>query len=76
MTQQSKAKIQNFSLAELQQLCDDCQLAINEQLDAAIKQAMLKVCHTCKQVKAHVPELMELRRHIHDMNERLSDTAA
>lgn len=74
MTQQSKFK--NFSLDELQRLCDDCKLAINDQQDASIKQTMLKVCDACKQVKAHVPELMELRRHIHDMNERLSDTAA
>jgi ribosome-binding protein aMBF1 (putative translation factor) len=74
MTQQ--AKVQSFSLEQLQQLCDDCKLAINEQQDAAIKQAMLKVCDSCRQVKAHVPELMELRRHIHEMNEKLPDSAA
>ena len=70
MTQQLKTK--SFSLDELQSLCDDCKLAINEQKDEAIQVAMRKVCDTCKQVKAHVPELMELRKQMHDMNEQLS----
>ena len=70
MSQQLKAE--SFSLDELQSLCDDCKVAINEQKDEAIKQAMEKVCDTCKQVKTHVPELMELRKQIHDMNEQLS----
>jgi uncharacterized protein Yka (UPF0111/DUF47 family) len=61
---------------ELQRLCDDCKLAINDQQDEAIKQAMQKVCDNCKKVKAHVPELVELRKHIHEMNERLSDKVA
>ena len=70
MTQQLKAE--SFSLNELDSLCDDCSVAISEQKDEAIQVAMRKVCDTCKQVKAHVPELMELRKNIHDMNEQLS----
>ena len=65
-------KAESFSLDELQSLCDDCKLAINEQKDKSIQVAMRKVCDTCKKVKAHVPELMELRKYIHDMNEQLS----
>ena len=70
MSQQLKAE--SFSMDTLQSLCDDCAVAIDEQKDEAIKLAMEKVCATCKQVKAHVPELMELRKNIHDMNEQLS----
>ena len=65
-------KAESFSLDTLQSLCDDCKLAINEQKDEAIQVAMRKVCDTCRKVKDHVPELVELRRHIHDMNEQLS----
>lgn len=75
MTQQLKS--QGFSMGGLQSLCNDCKLAINDQKDEAIKEAMGKVCDTCKKVKAHVPELMELRQHMHDMNEQLpSDKVA
>jgi hypothetical protein len=49
---------------------------MDEQQDADIKQAMVKVCDACRQVKAHVPELIELRRHLHEMNEHLPDHVA
>jgi NAD-dependent SIR2 family protein deacetylase len=74
MIQQSKARA--LSAAELQRLCDECKLAMDEQQDADIKQAMVKVCDACRQVKAHVPELIELRRHLHEMNEHLPDHVA
>ena len=74
MTQQHAPH--SFSLDELQQLCDECKLAINEQPDATIKQAMEKVCDSCKKVKSHVPELMKLRKHIHEMSEKVSDDVA
>lgn len=74
MTQQFKAA--GFTQDELQSLCNDCKQAINEQKDEAIKQAMEKVCDKCKTVKAHVPELMELRKNIHEMQEKLSDEVA
>lgn len=74
MIQQSKAKA--LSAAELQRLCDECRLAIDEQQDADVKQAMVTVCDACRQVKAHMPELIELRRHLHEMNEQLPDPVA
>ncbi len=74
MTQQHQRH--SYSLDELQRLCDECKLAINQQPDVTIRQAMVTVCDRCKKVKSHVPELVKLRKHIHEMNEKLADDLA
>ena len=60
----------SFSPEELQRKCDECKVAIASEDDLRIRQAMERVCDHCKVVREHLPELAELRRHIHEMNEK------
>ena len=62
--------VPSFTADELQRKCDECKAAIASQDDLRIRRAMERVCDHCKVVREHLPELAELRRHIHEMNEK------
>ncbi len=61
----------NMLLESLQDLCDECKLAIREQNDEALKASMTDVCDRCQVVRQSIPELMALRHKVEDFNARL-----
>lgn len=75
MTQQNTS--QGVSLEQLQVACDECKQAIASQDEALARAAMERICDLCRQVKADIPELTSLRKHLHEMTEVFEgDTAS
>ncbi len=62
----------NLKLESLQDLCEECMKAYNEQDDMVLKATMKDVCNSCAAVRNHLPELMALRRKVEAFNQKLS----
>lgn len=57
---------------ELEALCRECEKFIEQQPGDAQKEAMIEVCKKCREARERnaSPELEQLRRKIHDMDEK------
>lgn len=61
------------SLAELDRLCHECRESIAAQPHGVLKESMEEACVKCKKVRAHLPDLLALRKHLHEMTEKFPD---
>ena len=66
----SQAQVVDFDY--LDRVCSECKQAIEDEQDPVTKQVMRDVCEKCRKVRASITELEELRKSIHEMDEKYS----
>lgn len=68
--------LDSMDLEHLQNLCDQCKLAIAElDNNESIGKALQDACSACQHVRSRFPDLVALRRTLHQFNTELDKPA-